>query len=94
MVLTIGRECVTLDIESCHVESVGKYLSVKVPEQYRPPSVKTAAMSCVNGYSAGLSVYADGSIYVRSYGGSRASAYGQVSWVPASILGDIVDDTV
>ncbi len=94
VVLTIGRECVTLDIESCHAENVGKYLSVKVPEQYRPPSVKTAAMSCVNGYSAGLSVYADGSIYVRSYGGSRASAYGQVSWVPASILGDIVDDTV
>lgn len=77
---------VTLDVTNAHIENAGKYLSVEVPEHLRPPFVVTAAMSCTNGYSAGLSVYADGRIYVRSYGGALSPAWGQVSWVPASKL--------
>lgn len=88
VILSVTPGSVTLDITNTHVENVGKYLSVEVPEHLRPPTVVTAAMSCASGYSAGLSVYTDGRVYVRSYGGARASAWGQVSWVPAASLGN------
>lgn len=84
--LSVAAGIVVLDISEVHVENVGKYLTIEVPSELRPASVVTNALACSNGYSACISVYPDGRVYVRSYGGVLAAAWGQVSWVPALSL--------